>query len=273
MISNTLKQWAARAVVEKHTAFACHMALGFNLKELQKKWADKVLHSDADGILLGFDTGYAAVFRYGVVVHWKLSPRRREILESYLKAHSRGLMPAKNWRKDQLLLAVNEPNISVNYEEVVLDNSSTEMVHLVLLHLAQSVALDSFSYWSEKLLEDTRRHTTELELKGKISLKGTKLKKYIGKVLNLRNKVSENLYIIDAPDLVWDDPALEALHKKLVLRFDLKDRYRSIQEQLSIVKENLDLFKELSFHRESSTLEWIIILLILIEVIDMFIMK
>jgi uncharacterized Rmd1/YagE family protein len=273
MTLNTHNTVAAKAVIEKHTAFACHMALGFHLKEIQQKWADKVLHSDADGLMLGFDEGFAAVFSYGVVVHWNLNSRRREVLEAYLKSNSKGLMPAKEWRKDQLLLSLNDKKTLVNHEQVCLDSKNPETIHLVLLHLAQSVAMDSFSFWCEKLLEDTRMHTTELELKGKLSLKGTPLKKYIGKVLNLKNKVAENLYIIDAPDLVWDDMALEELHKKLVLKFDLKDRYRSIQEQLNIVKENLDLFKELSFHKESSILEWIIIILIAVEIVDLFILK
>jgi len=42
---------------------------------------------------------------------------------------------------------------------------------------------------------------------------------------------------------------------------------------LEIVKENLDLFKDLLQYRNSIVLEWIIIILILVEVINLFIEK
>jgi len=66
---------------------------------------------------------------------------------------------------------------------------------------------------------------------------------------------------------------LNKLDQDLKKTFDLKDRSRSIQDQLGIIKENLELFKDIMFHRESSILEWVIIILILVEVVDMFILK
>lgn len=48
---------------------------------------------------------------------------------------------------------------------------------------------------------------------------------------------------------------------------------RYIQENLSIVQENLELFKDLSQHIHSAQLEWIIIILILFEGADLFITK
>ncbi|MBN2868909.1 MAG: RMD1 family protein, partial [Flavobacteriaceae bacterium] len=55
--------------------------------------------------------------------------------------------------------------------------------------------------------------------------------------------------------------------------FDLHARYRLIHDRIEIIKENLELFKDIMDHRESSTLEWIIIILIVIEVFDLFVAK
>ena len=54
---------------------------------------------------------------------------------------------------------------------------------------------------------------------------------------------------------------------KLNEELDFKNRFASIQHSLDIVKENLELFKDILQHKHSSLLEWIIIILILFEVI------
>jgi len=48
---------------------------------------------------------------------------------------------------------------------------------------------------------------------------------------------------------------------------------RIIQEGLSIIRDNLELFRGLLQYRNSSILEWIVILLILVEVLNMIIEK
>jgi uncharacterized Rmd1/YagE family protein len=89
-------------------------------------------------------------------------------------------------------------------------------------------------------------------------------------VLKIKNQISENLYIFDSPDITWENEALNKLNASLKQTFDLKDRYRYIHERVGILKEDLELFKDIMDHRESSKLEWIIILLILVEVVDVF---
>jgi uncharacterized Rmd1/YagE family protein len=89
-------------------------------------------------------------------------------------------------------------------------------------------------------------------------------------VLKIKNQISENLCIFDSPDITWENEALNKLNASLKQTFDLKDRYRYIHERVGILKEDLELFKDIMDHRESSKLEWIIILLILVEVVDVF---
>lgn len=100
-----------------------------------------------------------------------------------------------------------------------------------------------------------------------------RLKRFIGHVLKIKNQISENLYIFDSPDITWENEALNKLNASLKQTFDLKDRYRYIAERVTIIKEDLELFKDIMDHRESSKLEWIIILLILVEVIDVFVLR
>jgi uncharacterized Rmd1/YagE family protein len=144
---------------------------------------------------------------------------------------------------------------------------------LIMLNVSQSVALDHYSQQTNILLEETNYHTQILEKKGKLDIAGSDLKKYIGRTLNLKNRIAENLYIFDSPEETWEDENLNKLDVGLKKTFDLQARFRTIQEGLGIIKENLELFKDLLQYRNSVVLEWIIIILIFVEVINLFVEK
>jgi uncharacterized Rmd1/YagE family protein len=91
--------------------------------------------------------------------------------------------------------------------------------------------------------------------------------------LNTQNDIADNIYIFDAPELVWDDEYLDRLNVGLRKHFDLRVRFSEIEYTLRIIEDNLRVFREISHQRESNTLEWIIIILILVEVFDLFISK
>jgi uncharacterized Rmd1/YagE family protein len=112
-----------------------------------------------------------------------------------------------------------------------------------------------------------------LEKKGKLDISGINLKKYIGKTLNLKNRIAENLYIFDSPPETWENENLNKVDVELKRTFDLQERFRNVQEGLEIVKENLELFKDIMQYRNSNLLEWIIIILIFVEVMNLLFEK
>jgi uncharacterized Rmd1/YagE family protein len=142
-----------------------------------------------------------------------------------------------------------------------------------MLNVSQSVALDYYSEQTNKLLEETNYHTQILEKKGRLDISGINLKKYIGKTLNLKNRIAENLYIFDSPPETWEDESLNKIDLGLKRTFDLQERFRNIQEGLQIVKENLELFKDILQYRNSNLLEWIIIALISAELLNLILDK
>jgi uncharacterized Rmd1/YagE family protein len=135
------------------------------------------------------------------------------------------------------------------------------------------VALDYYNQQTNLLLEETNYYTQILGIKGRIGLGGIELKKYIGRTLSLKNRITGNLYIFDSPEETWEDENLNKLDIGLKKTFDLQARFRDIQEGLGIVKENLELFRDLLQNRNSVALEWVIIILILVEVINLVVEK
>lgn len=210
-------------------------------------------------------------FNYGVIVFAGHS-------EDEIKVAVRSTLPYQrsaisNWLRDDYELTVKEGELQFDFNRLIVDRLDEKVIRIAMLNLAQSVALDYYHDVSENLLTEIRGFTRDLELKGKLSLGRKNMLKFIGKALNTQNDIADNIYIFDAPDLVWDDEYLDKLHVGLIKHFDLRVRFSEIEYTLRIIEDNLSVFREISHQRESSILEWIIIALILVEVFDLIISK
>lgn len=232
----------------------------------------KLLFSDSDELFYEFSLErYVYIFKYGVVCFYNFNDDEKRKVISELEPYCKNSYEVQKSEEVEVLIGSSADKITL--EVVELSNITIESLRLIMLNASQSVVLDQYTEIIEAILEDTNKHTSYLEENGKLDIGGNKLKRYIGKILNIKNKISVHLYIFDSHDITWGDETLNKLDQALKKTFDLKDRSKSVQDQIGIIKENLELFKDIMYHRQSSSLEWIIIILILVEVIDMFILK
>lgn len=222
-------------------------------------------------ISLGGDR-YQFFFNYGVVV---FSGHTEEEIKLALKSISPFLKnPIASWiRDDHKIETDQESNLEFEFDRILVDHLDQKVFRITMLSLAQSVALDHYNHVTEGLLDEVKGFTRELESKGKLSMSRSSMMKFIGRALGTKNEIADNVYIFDAPDLVWDDEFLDKLHRGLQKQLDLRIRFSEIEYTLRTISENLDTFREIYNQRENSLLEWIIIALILVEVFDLVISK
>lgn len=214
---------------------------------------------------------YVYVFKYGAVCF--LNYTDAEIAE-FLKV----ITPfCKNIFTDSLTDEFNvetgAKELRVGFNKIEIPSANIDVLRLVMLNVSQSVALDYYEEQTSTLLTDTNFYTQMLENKGRLDISGTKLKKYIGRTLLLRNRIAENIYVFDSPPETWENESLNKIDSDLKRTFDLQVRVRSIHEGLSIIRDNLELFRGLLQHRNSNILEWIVIILILVEVLNLIVEK
>lgn len=214
---------------------------------------------------------FVYVFKYGVVCFLNYDDER--INEFLARIAPFCKMPFEVKLSEEFQVEVNARENKLGYNTIAIVNEDVETLRLIMLNVSQSVALDYFSEQTNVLLEETNSHTLTLEQKGKLAISGRNLKKYIGKTLYLKNRISENLYIFDSPPETWEDENLNRIDVGLKRTFDLQERFRDIKEGLEIIKENLELFKDLLQYRNSTVLEWIIIVLVAVEVLNLLIDK
>ncbi|MGH8556999.1 MAG: RMD1 family protein, partial [Methylococcales bacterium] len=210
------------------------------------------------------NNSFLYIFKFGVVCFSGVEPDEIKACINEISAFVKN--PIKEHLSEEFEVETDQESDRFGYNRIYLSEPTPEAIQIIMLNVSQSVALDYYSELSMVLLEETKRYTQMLENEGSLSISGKNLSKVIGRTLNLKNSIAENLYIFDNPIMVWENERLDKLHAGLKATFDITMRYRSIVEELEIVKENLDLFKDLMLHRQSSFLEWIIIALIMVEV-------
>ncbi len=214
---------------------------------------------------------YRYFFNYGVIVFAGYS---EEEIKDVVKSIQSFLKSPDGWLRDDHDVSVREGAMAeFLFDQVIVDHIDDKVLRVCMINLAQSVALDHYHHTSENLLTEIRSFTNHLEATGKLKISRRNMMKFIGRALNTQNDIAENIYIFDAPELVWDNEYLDNLHKGLMKHYDLRVRFSEVEYTLRIIEDNLHMFREIYSQRESNFLEWIIILLILVEVVDLFVSK
>lgn len=246
---------------------------GHDLGLLRESLDHLVFKSEPDELFFRYgDEGYFHVTQYGSLVFLGLSePDRQGVMRQLVKVNQ----GHSDYRYVEMLsISVDEhQEYEVDFDHLVLPFLDNRAAEIIMIAMSESAALHFYRDETDQLLEKTRAFTAKLESTGRIGIGGRRLKTFIGTVLNLKGQISENLYLFDTPQQAWKDEFLNQIDRDLKQELEIHQRYRAIQYKLDIITENLSLFKDLMQHRHSSVLEWIIIVLILIEVIDMIIVK
>jgi uncharacterized Rmd1/YagE family protein len=248
------------------------IADSIDTKLYRTAFKDDLYHYDADELF--YRTGAEScvyIFKYGVVCFLNYDEAGCNEFLARIAPFCRNLFAQK--LSEEFQVETNATENKFGYNKIEIINSDIETLRLIMLNVSQSVALDYYSEQTDRLLEETNYHTQSLELKGRLDISGKSLKSYIGKTLNLKNRIAENLYIFDSPPETWDDENLNKIDLGLKRTFDLQERFRDIREGLEIIRENLELFKDLLQYRNSTFLEWIIIILVALEVLNLIIDK
>lgn len=102
---------------------------------------------------------------------------------------------------------------------------------------------------------------------GKIKTTEHQLLQLTGKLFQLRAKLNLYLELIETPDLYWEEPLLERIYTSVSRALDINPRISILNRKLDYATDELRAFLLVLNEKKSTRLEWIIILLITVEVV------
>ncbi len=246
---------------------AYHLAEALKLKAIAPNMEMPALIQTGTRLVLKEgEASFVFLFRFGSVVFFNVEPRRQtDIMEKL------GTMVGVSdvvTISDEYALEVQEgANNEIYFERVVMDRLTVDRISLIALIMAQSGALEYFEGKIDELLNRSREIGGFLEAAGRMKLTGRSINKFIGSCMRAKQDLVSSLYLLDKPDETWEDQVLDTLYRDAVDMFELKERYKTVDYKLKTVEENLKLIAGLLANRKAAFLEWLIIILIGIEVV------
>ncbi len=243
------------------------------LKKFKNAYKQNLISgSSSDAFYQIKEESYVFILNYGVVVFANVLEEEINHTLNLLKDYLYRPLESKISETYQVIQNSN-PKPQFQYEELLTPEMSPELLKIVMFNLAHSVALDFYENIADQLLSEIQEYAIQLEEKGKIKGSKKNMLRFIGKILSVKNKIVENLYIFDVPEMVWESPDLNHIHIGLSTLFDIRTRFKEIEYTFKVIEDNLEVFSEIFQHNESSRLEIIIIVLIFIEVLNLFVEK
>ncbi len=171
--------------------------------------------------------------------------------------------------EDRLIVETGKPEERFLHNEVWLkdgDSAATQM-RIIAMLLAQSVALDHLEREADNALRGFTVYLDDLRERGRIRMSARNILKNIGFAMQTRFMVLTNVALFDKPAETWDSESIEDLYQGMQDFFDIAERQEVLAAKLDFISENTRMLFEVLSSRKSHYLEWIVIVLIGVEIV------
>jgi uncharacterized Rmd1/YagE family protein len=206
------------------------------------------------------------VHDFGAVVFFDCSKDEREAFMSKLLA---SLPPEPHPPLvDDYLIEVREgADVAVNFDRAVIPALDNQVVELMSLILAQSVAMDYYEEDIAAAYSRVEQFANSLAARGAIKLSEREVNRFVGNILAVRNQIAMTLSLLDAPSATWERELYDRLYRQLRVAFEIGDRHQTLEHKIQLVQQNLEIVVDLVQYKRGKVLELTIIGLIAFEIL------
>jgi len=255
------------------TIYIAHLGESIDVVLAEKRLInDKGAVRYRDAYAIKYQAGEAWLFNYGVLVCWDLTTDERQQL--YLDLSD--LTPESNEKllcEEYRYRIDSTESFRVQHDVIHLDDSEP-LIRLALSHaFAQSTKLQIFEARAQKVIQENRSISKNLAEKAKSSLSRRKLAMLRGQLFETSCDITLHFNLLDTPEFFWDYPEVENYYLILSKYLDLKPRIDILNHKLATIHEMLEMLASEQHHKHSAFLEWIIIVLIAIDIVIYFLPK
>ncbi|XP_058520227.1 required for meiotic nuclear division protein 1 homolog isoform X1 [Ochotona princeps] len=219
------------------------------------------------------DPAMVFFFREGAAVFWNVKDKTRKHVMQVLEKHE--IEPYEvalvHWENEELNYEKVEGQSKLHRGEIKL-NSELDLDDAVLEKFAFSNALClsvKLAIWEatlDKFIESIQSIPEALKAGKKVKLSHREVMQKIGELFALRHRINLSSDFLITPDFYWDRENLEELYDKTCQFLSIARRVKVMNEKLQHCMELADLMRNHLNEKRALRLEWMIVVLITIEV-------
>lgn len=209
------------------------------------------------------------VFDYGVIVMWGYTLKEEAaFLEDLAKFESEklSLEDVQIEEFNYYITQSYQPRIYNDF--ITLSDDGNYMLKLSISHaLSQSVKISLFEELFDNTIEDTQDIPQQIAHTGKVKMTRDEIMKSIGELFILRININLHGSVLDSPELLWAEPHLEPIYQAMRGYLEINQRVELLNQRLEVISDLLQLLKEQLGHSHEENLEFIVVVLVGVEVL------
>ncbi|KAI5966085.1 RMD1 [Candida margitis] len=209
------------------------------------------------------------VFEYGVVIMWGFTRKEEAAFLDDLAKFESEKLSAEDIQVEEFNYYITksyQPRIYNDF--ITLKDDENYMLKLSISHaLAQSVKISLFEELVDNTIEDTQDIPQQIAHTGKVEMSRDEIMKSIGELFILRININLHGSVLDSPELMWAEPHLEPIYQATRGYLEINQRVELLNQRLEVISDLLQLLKEQLGHSHEENLEFIVVVLVGVEVL------
>ncbi|MBM7651077.1 putative Rmd1/YagE family protein [Neobacillus cucumis] len=157
-------------------------------------------------------------------------------------------------------------NLELTDEYVVVPEYEHFYPELISTVLAKSVALEKTEEQLGDIHDRLETMIDRLE-KGKLRIGNKELARTTARILRHDYNTLAYIMILDKPDITWTNSNASEFYDKMIDFFELNDRHIILKSKTEILYNIMDGFSTISHSIRGLFVEWIVVILIVIEIV------
>ncbi|KAF2204285.1 sporulation protein-like protein RMD1 [Delitschia confertaspora ATCC 74209] len=209
------------------------------------------------------------LFEYGTVVIWGMTlQEEHRFLKEIAKFEVEKLAKDDIETEEFNFYYTREYQARIYNDFISLRDKKNYMTKLAISHaLSQSVKTSLFEDLVDNTIDETKDIPAQIAQSGKIDLNKKQINMQIGELFILRISIHLQGSVLDAPELMWAEPQLDPVYQAVRSYLEMDQRVGLLTERLNVIGDLLAVLKDQLTVTHGELLEWIVIILIFVEVV------
>ena len=222
----------------------------------------------ASAVASDIPVGQIFFFDYGVTVIWGLCEIDEKAILREIIPFETDKTPTNRMHIESFQFYHSLDKHPKLFNDIISLRSGGYLTKLTISHaIGQSVKLALYEDLIDETISKTKHIPLYIAQTGTVPYRRTQVTKYIGHLFITKINVNLVSNVLDTPEFFWYEPTHVDLYRTVRKYLELDQRIEVLNQRCNVIADLLLMLREHLNNSHGETLEWIVIILIVFEVV------